>query len=163
MGGKRKKTVGEISRDLSLKNEKITHSPTEQMTEQLGGYEENIELCIKNHINRFPGDFYVIVITKKERLMENVIRNYFYGRISCPTPDYDQVVYKYHIKGIHLEFLWVVPDKKTCLYLKKNAYKVDPSQMELLSYVLKFADGSLFKLAKRLNGEKELTPELKDK
>jgi len=95
--------------------------------------------------------------------MPNVIRNYFYGRRSCPTPNYDQVVYKYHFKDDNLEFLWVIPSREICKHMMAHAIEIDPSEWQLLTYVQKFADGSLFKLAKKLNGEKEDSIELKDK
>jgi len=56
--------------------------------------------------------FYVCVITKKERLMDNVLRNYFLARSTCPTPQYDQTVYKYHRDSGAIQFLWVLPSKR---------------------------------------------------
>ena len=81
--------------------------------------------------------------------------NYFYARLSCPTPDYDQTLYKYSHKQESLTFLWVIPSRDTCQLLKDNALQVVPEERELLGFVLNFADGSLFKLAKKLNGEVE--------
>ena len=159
---KKRRTVGDLSRELLLKDTNETHSPLEQTREQLKDYEENIGLCIKDGKKNFMSDFYVVVLTKKEKLMQNVLRNYFFYRLSCPTPDYDQVVYKYNIAEDKLDVLWVIPDKKTCVYFKEYTTEVDPSQWELLLYVLKFADGSLFKQAKSLNNEKNNTIELKD-
>lgn len=158
----RKETVGKLSRDLLLKNETPTHSSEEQMREQLSEYEKNVDICVKHHKKLFDTDFYVIVLTKKEKLMSNVIRNYFYGRLSCPTPDYDQIVYRYNLSSDLLTLLWVIPDRITSRYFRDYAHEVNPTQFELLSYVLKFADGTLFRLAKKLNGEKDKTPELKD-
>ena len=158
----KKETVGKLARDLLLKNDVPTHSPAEQMREQLSEFEKNVEICLDEHKKHFPGDFYIVVLTKKEKLMQNVIRNYFYGRRSCPTPDYDQCVYLYNKQHNRLELLWVIPDRKTAKYFRDYSHEVNPTQYELLSYVLKFADGSLFKLAKKLNGEKEDTPELEE-
>jgi len=157
---KKKNTVGSFSRELQLKDDYNDHSSAEQAQAQSEKYEPQIIECLEKHKKIFPNDFYVIVITKKERLMKNVIRHYFFGRISCPTPDYDQVVYKYNKKDDKLEFIWVIPDKETCKFMTNNPHQVDISQWELLSWVLKFADGSLFKVAKKLNGEKKDTPEL---
>jgi len=159
---KRTKTVGELSQDLLLKATPTSHSVSEQAGEQLEDFEKNVYLCLEKHKKLFDGDFFIVVLTKKEKLLENVIRNYFYGRISCPTPNYDQIVYKYSRKEDSVEPLWVIPDKKTCKYFKEYTTEVNPTQFELLSNVLKFADGSLFKLAKELNGEKDKTPDLKD-
>lgn len=160
--GERMKTVGELSQELLLKATPSSHSVSEQASEQLGEFEKNVYICLEEHKKIFDGDFFIVVLTKKEKLLENVIRNYFYGRISCPTPNYDQIVYKYSREEDSLEPLWVIPDQKTCLYFKWYTAEVNPTQFELLSNVLKFEDGTLFKLAKELNGEKEKTPDLKD-
>ncbi len=155
-----KPTVGQVSLDLSQKQPDTT-SPIEQTQEQLSEYEQNVWECVERCKKDFPADFYVVVITKNEKLMPNVFRNYFYGRLSCPTPDYDQTVYKYKKKDDSLTFAWVIPSQDACHYLKDNALQVAPEERGLLQFVLAFADGTLFKLAKELNGEKDLlTPEL---
>lgn len=99
------------------------------------------------------GDFFVVVLTKKERLMENVIRNYFLETIDCPTPTYDQTVYQYHAKDEKLTYLWTVPDKETCLIFHENADIIVPEERELLDYIEMFYDGTLMRLARKLNGE----------
>jgi len=158
-----RETIGKISRDLILKDIKSTHSIKEQGDAQLSDYEKNVYKCIEDNKHVIANDFYVVVLTKKEKLMQNVIRNYFYVRLSCPTPNYDQIVYKYHKKDERIEFLWVIPDREISKHMKKEAASTPPDQWELLSYVLKFADGSLYKLAKDLNGEEDNTIILKDK
>ena len=85
--------------------------------------------------------------------MNNVIRNYFLTRFSCPTPEWDQAVYKYDTKSDSLDFLWVVPAKDICKNLKDNALNIDPSEKELLNFVLSFEDGTLLQLSKKLNNE----------
>jgi len=159
----KRENVGKTSRDLILKDKKITHSAKEQTDEQLTDYEKNIYECIERSKKDFNGDFFIVVATKKEKLMPNVIRNYFYGRKSCPTPNYDQVLYKYHRKSDKLDFLWVIPDRQVAKDMIAQQQLVEPHLWGVLRFVLKFADGTLFKLAKELNGEKEKTPELKDK
>ena len=159
----KKKTVGALARELMLKDTYPTHTVKDQTDEQLTDYEKNVYHCIEENKSKIIGDFYVVVLTKREKLLKNVIRSYFAARISCPTPNYDQVVYKYHAMDARIEFLWVIPDREISKHMKAHSTSVDPSQWELLSYILKFADGSLFRLAKELNGEKEKTPELKDK
>lgn len=147
-------TVGKVSSDL-LQKEPDTRDPIELMRECLTDYEKNLIECIDRYKKVSPFDFYVVVLAKKERLMPNVIRNYFYPRITCPTPDYDQTVYKYYHKDDCIEFIWVIPSRDTCILLKENALQVAPNERELLRYILDFSDGSLFALAKKLNGEEE--------
>jgi hypothetical protein len=85
--------------------------------------------------------------------MENVLRNYFGFRRSCPTPDYDQAVYKYSQKDDEVSFLWVVPSKDACMMMIANRMIIDPDERELKEFVLRFASGDLMRLAKLLNGE----------
>jgi len=150
-----RETVGKIATDLKKNEADNTHSPTEQMREQLTEYDANIHLCLEEGKNEKLGDFFVVVLTKKERVLDNVLRNYFFHRYTCPTPEWDQAVYKYHRAGDHLEFLWVVPSRDTCQYMADNALTIDKEQRELLNFVLDFNDGTLLQRAKQLNGEGE--------
>ncbi len=90
--------------------------------------------------------------------MNNVIRNFFMGRKSCPTPEYDQAVYKYNRANEHVEFMWVVPAKDVCMEMSNNPLEVPLADKELLAFVLDFTDGTLFRLAKKLNGEQDDSP-----
>lgn len=154
VGSKKKKTVGAYSLELSAKDPG-THSAVDQMREQLSDYEKNVHECVQSNLDTFDGDFYIVCLIKKERLMQNVMRGYFFARQSCPTPDYDQIVYKY-IKGdAALDFLWIVPDYWAVNCMKNNPNSVEPDRYKLLEFVLKFSDGSLLRLAKKLNNEKK--------
>ena len=150
-------TVGKISQEL-LQKEPETRDPIEIQREVHKQYEKNIIDCIDRHKGVYTGDFYLEVITKKERLMQNVLRNYFFATQECPTPTYDQTVYKYHRATDTPEFLWVVPAKDICEMLTINAIDVAKSERELLNFVLEFNDGTLLKRAKKLNGECEDSP-----
>ena len=147
------KTVGAHSLELS-KKDPGTHSAIDQMREQLKDYEKNIHDCVQNHLGDFEGDFYVVCLTKKEKLMQNVLRGYFFTRQSCPTPDYDQAVYKYIKEDARLDFLWVIPAADVVNYMKNNHHHVKPEKYALLGFVMQFADGSLLRLAKKLNSER---------
>ena len=102
----------------------------------------------------FDGDFFLVVLFKKERLIGNVVRQYFLPRISCPTPEWDQVVYHYKRKGEELKFLWVVPDKESCTNLPLYGPLLPEDQQILLQYAKDFNSGALDKLCAKLNGEK---------
>lgn len=147
-----RKTVGQVATELAAQQDRPV-SPVEQMYENLSEYERNVAQCIDTHKKIFPGDFYVIVVTKKERLMPNVLRNYFFARLSCPTPDYDQTVYRYRRTEDQIEFLWVIPSQDTCYLMLENKQQVAPAEYALLNYVVKFYDRTLFKLAQSLNNE----------
>lgn len=145
-------TVGKISSELLQKQPDSTDAIELERSMQ-EDYIKNLIECIDAHKNKFEGDFYVVVITKNERLMPNVFRNYFSARISCPTPEFDQSVFKYHKADEWLSHLWTLPCKDATYLLRDNALRVHPDEKELLGFVLQLCDGSLDKLAKKLNGE----------
>lgn len=150
-------TIGKISSDLSQQAPSSV-DPIEIQRATEAEYIENLKVCVTRSAKEFLTDFFTVVITKNEKLMPNVFRNYFYARSSCPTPDYDQAVYHYTREDEELRFLWVIPSKDACLYLLDNAREVVKSEQGLLRFVFDFKDGSLAKWAKELNNEKPDSP-----
>lgn len=149
----KKETVGKIARDLMMKVPE-SRDPIEIQREMLSDFEKNVVECMEKHLScSLCKDFYIVVNTKKERLMPNLIRNYFYPRHSAPTPTYDQTVYYYHRNSHTIEFLWVLPSKDTCEMLRDNAQYVPPEEWQLLQYVLDMYDDTLLQRAKKLNNE----------
>lgn len=148
-----RQTVGKVSSDLKKSEKYNTHSPIEQMREQLDNYEAEMQESVLTGKREYIGDFYIVVLTKKERLMDNVLRNYFMTRSSCPTPEWDQIVYRYSRQDDHLELLWVIPARDVCNMFRDNALTCPPEQKELLGYVLDYYDGTLLKRCKMLNKE----------
>lgn len=145
-------TVGKISSDLLQKQPEST-DPIELQRAMQEDYIDHLKQCIETHKKIFQDDFYVVVITKNEKLMPNVFRNYFSARLSCPTSEYDQSVFKYFAKTEHVEYLWTVPSKDTCIHLKENAHLVVKEEQQLLTFVMQFLDGTLDNVAKHMNGE----------
>ncbi len=156
-----RETVGKVATDL-LKKQTNSTSAVEQTEENLTKYEEGLIECLEKGKKENTGDFYVIVLTKNEQLLRNVFRNFFFTRSSCPTPDWDQTLYKYKRKDDNLVFMWTIPSRDACSYLTTNALQVSREERPLLQFVLAFNDGTLMKLAKELNGEKAENPELED-
>lgn len=164
-----KKTIGSIATELKQKQDSnLNPQDIQQATEQ--EYLDNLiwsvqharkkvdcadEECKKNCDTRSAmiGDFYIVGILKKERLLDNVLRNYFIPTLSCPTPHFDQTLYKYNAQKEDIEFLWVIPDRETCEMFKENKDKIVPEERSLLKFILDYYDGTLFQLAKKLNGE----------
>jgi hypothetical protein len=145
-------TVGKIALDLQTKTPD-SRDPIELERAIHVEYEQNVMECISRALKECDSDFYIVVLTKQERLLHNVLRHYFFYRLSCPTSEYDQAVYRYRRVDNHLEFLWVVPSKDTCEMYRDHRTQVDPEEYGLLDFVLKFYDGTLDRLAKSLNGE----------
>lgn len=157
-----KPTVGQAAYEL-LQVTPPERNPIELERAMHKDYEKQVLLCIETHKKLYPGSFYVVVLTKMERLMQNVLRHYFFARLSCPTPDYDQCVYYYDRDADYVSEVWVIPSQEASHHLKDNALYVAPAEQKLLSYVLDFADGTLFLQAKQRNGEQIDSPLLENR
>ena len=149
-----RETVGKIATSLAQKTPD-SRDPIEIERELHTDYEANVLACLDAGKKEYNDDFFIVVITKKEPLLPNVLRNMFFHRHSCPTPDYDQTVYRYDRTAGILEFVWVVPSKDTCLLFKDHALEIVPEERELLRHILDFSDETLYKIAKTFNKEQE--------
>ena len=154
-----RETVGKVATDL-LKKKHDPVSVIEQSAAQHKDYVTTIKECIQNGKQATVGDFFVVVDTKKEPILENVIKNTIFWRHSCPTPNYDQTVYMYIRKDDDLKFLWTVPCRDACFLLRENRTRVVKEEYGLLDFVLKFDNGTLYALAKKLNNEKDDSTEV---
>ncbi|MFI5332559.1 MAG: hypothetical protein ACHQVS_00490, partial [Candidatus Babeliales bacterium] len=143
----------------NMDHEDRDHSAHEQMEEQLTDFDKELFACWEQERKKYTGDFYIVVITKKEKLLANVIRNYFFSRQSCPTPDWDQTVYKVsRYLDDAIDYLWCIPSREICQEFIHDPLSVPEEEKQLLSHVLDFNDGTLFRLAKQLNGEELASP-----
>ena len=149
--------VGKIATELLQKSELDpglnAHSADEQMGEMLELWDKVMAETIHDGRIAYGKDFYIEVQTRKERNIKNVIRNQFFHRKSCPTPTFDQSVFKYHYTKEYPEFLWVLPSKEASQLLTDYALEIPKEKQELLQFVLQDRDGTLLRLAKKLNGE----------
>lgn len=154
----RTKTLGQLVLENGAKEHPGTVGVLELIQEANKDYEEKLIATIEAGRKARLGDFFVVILFKKERLFEEVMHSIFFHRQSCPTPTTSQVVYKYHRDPERLEFLWVVPDPDTCMYYCDNALEVDESERDLLNFILDFRSGSLDQKARDLNGEQHNQP-----
>lgn len=148
-----RKTVGQQAWDIVKNSDYLDHSAVEQMQEQLIDYEKKFIECMNAAKNIYDGDFYIVVETKKEPKLNNVIRNYFIHRKTCPTPTYDNVVYRYHRSSGDIQFLWVLPSKDVYTMMMDRPLEIPLEQRDLLQFVLDDSDGTLLRICKKLNGE----------
>ena len=147
-----RKTVGAASLEAAQKSVD-TRDPIELQRSMQENYINELIECVNKHRKDYTSNFFIVVITKREKLMRNVLRNYFFPRTSCPTPDYDQAVYRYNSEVDDIEYIWCIPDRETCLTLKENALQVTAEERELLQHIMEFSDGTLYRKAKKLNKE----------
>ncbi len=110
------------------------------------GYFEDLHKCIDEAKKRegFDGNFFIVVLQKKEVLMQNVVRRYFVARQSLPTPDYDQTVW-YYRKGGTPEYLWTIPNPEYALLMYNHPLNFPPDHKELLGFVRDFMESKLYR------------------
>ncbi len=99
----------------------------------------------------FKKDYFVMMLSKQEKILERVIRDRIFALHACPTPNYGQTLWKYHYHEARLEFIWTVPPKDVVSFLKR--YPVEMSDMcgDLIRQVLDFIDGTLDRKTVELN------------
>lgn len=167
-----RKTVGSFSLDL-LKDpyRPTTFDQAHEVSKQTADeYIANLTWCVQHALKKvdcssmkgheackdrpaFENDFYVAVLLKKERLMENVLRNYFVPTVACPTPFYDQTIYKWNKAKEALEYLWTIPDKELCDEFMANQGQIHPAEYQLAQHVFDFRSGKLLAYVEHVNNE----------
>ncbi len=148
-----KRTAGQVATDLMQRDVHGDITAGERMQEMLGEYEHGVLDAVRSGQAQYTGDFFIVALIKRERLMNNVFRNYFIPRKSCPSPHYDQIVYHYHRADDRIEFLWSLPSVVAIQNLLAHKHELDSSFFPLLQFVLDFLDGKLEKKAQLLNNE----------
>lgn len=105
---------------------------------------------------KYDGDFYIQQVTETARGTNRTVKNVSISRNTCPSPDFDQVVYKYKKKDDVLELLWVVPEKQVAYYILSglDTGDLDPDVYDLVEYVVDFATGELNKKCLEYNNIK---------
>lgn len=145
-------TVGSLVYD-TLQQATDTHDVRDQGGEMIKPYLGELFVSVDKGKELFEGDFFIEVQQQRFVLLAKVLRNYFIPRSTCPTPNYDQSVYRFDRKNDELEYIWTIPDRESAFDLIANALTIEDEYRELLQYVLDFKDGTLFKLAQTLNNE----------
>lgn len=109
-------------------------------------------------------DFYITIIPRPNRMAigidedgSSIYEDQYipFPRISCPTPVYRQIVYKYkHIIG-DLEYLWTIPSELRYQDVLKNKQKYydNKDTRRLCQFVVLMESGDLLKWVKKENGE----------
>src|SRR5271157_3681341 len=151
----KKVTVGQMALEMALK-EPDTYDSWELSQEQLKTFPAEIQKAYHAGRAKYPPnkDFYIQILIKWERIFgEKVIHPHFLPRQSCPTPEWDQVVYRCHHESGEVEFLWVLPNRKHYYYLLYNPFEIHQDEQQMLKFVQMDHSGELLRWAKRLNGE----------
>ena len=138
---KERETVGKICADLMAKAD-LKQGVIDTRKEMEKHYIPEIQKCIEAHKN-FTVPYYIVVINRKERLIANVMRQIFTARLTLPTPDYDQTVFKYIPSTGDLIFLWTVPDKNSLHFILKNQNSLPAEQKQLIKFCVLFSQNKL--------------------
>jgi hypothetical protein len=152
---KKKNKLQELMYSDPLKQDPNVRVNAGEVVDNLHGgenWEKNLLESIERGKKNIKDTFYIAVHFKYEKLIEQLTRDYWFVRRSCPTPTFDQVVYKYDkVKG--LQFLWTLPSREDCYAYKNNMLFVPDERKDVLRYVLDFFDGNLDELCMRENKE----------
>ncbi len=150
----KKKTVGaQIQQNAQSQTDSSQINVMELQQSMQEDYMKELLDLIDKDYHKYPGDFYVVVLTKAERLLANTFRNYFLTRHSCPTPFYDQTVWRYNKKMGRVEYLWTVPGKEECKHILMTHKEIPTEGRQLVQFVWMFFNGELLKLAQKFNKE----------
>ena len=134
-----RKTVGACALDLKAKGDQH-QSVVDTQREMTKGYVDELIKCAQAGARSYESGkaFYVCVQTRRERLLENVIRNQFYHRRTRPAPAYDLALYHYEPKEEQLRFVWCIPDKETVAYMCEPGFIPEREQVQLYYFVKSF-------------------------
>lgn len=134
-----RKTVGECALELKAKGDQ-KQGVIDTQREMNKGYIAELIKCAQRGAMAYETDkpFYVCVQTRRERLLDNVIRSQFYHRLSRPAPAYDLALYHYDPKNEQLRFVWNIPDKETVEYMCQPGFIPEPDQHQLYHFVKSF-------------------------
>lgn len=151
-----KTTVGAKALELQKKTDEKINPIDLQRAVHKGNdsndsYENQVRVAVERGRDLFEGDFFVVVLFKKERLFVNCVRQYFLPRKSCPRPEYDQVVYQYLSEGDDLKFIWVIPDKESCEAVPTHLNDMPSDYKEFVNYIMDFNSGKLDLLSEKIN------------
>lgn len=109
--------------------------------------------CIENGKKHFDGDFYIELERIADRIVPDHERRFFFARVDCPIPFYDQAVYKYNKHKNEVSMLWNLPDIEYAEELRYKISDLKEGERELRENVIKFYNRDLAILAYNENKE----------
>jgi len=146
----------DIGKQLIARSAKITNETVEvrELSKEMN--KDYMSLLIQTSLSgkdKYVGNYYVVVLTKRERLISTALRNFFFTRQTCPTPSYEQAVYVFNPKEEWLDFLWMIPSKYLCDKMYNQRHFIELRADPLLPFVVDFIEGNLLAKAMELNNE----------
>ena len=152
----KKKSYGQISRE-TLENNTFDDNVIEYRRKMEPGVMKDIWGVIiqaKSHLLYANRDFYIVATISPVQLADNQPLWKIWARRSCPTPVYNQNVWKYHHKSASLEYLWTIPHRGTYYFLLKNYNKLSKEEKWAADFCSAMESGALLQWVIKENGEK---------
>lgn len=139
-----RKTAGELAVQ-ALKDHNPDQTVEDTSRAMHKGYLDEIrKVTERSPAKTWTDPYYIVVITKKEKILYNVIRRYFFARKSMPTPTWDQTVFRYEPKKGDLFYLWTIPDPETAAWLASFPQDAPEGYEKLIEFVRDFASDRLY-------------------
>lgn len=99
-------------------------------------------------------DFFIEVCMQDARHLRST-QDHFIVRRSCPLPEFNRIVYRWHYNDNKIEYLWMLPSKYKALALYSNLLTPDEANNRAREFVMQYMDQSLHKKSDEINLELE--------
>lgn len=145
--GKTSSRVGQAVLDIISKDQ-----PTQTVGDTLEAmspdFIKEFESTVENNKDKYKSPFYIFVLTKKEFYADNVVRNFFIARQTCPYAVEMMSEYPNHVKTLYIvdsekgrvSLAWSLPPWGDCMTIAKNPQLYDP---QLVKWVEQCLTGAL--------------------
>lgn len=122
---------------------------------------QKIQKVYEEGKKEYADNFYIVCLIRGERFSKGTtVRNQVFHQKDCPTPTYDQNVFKYDRSKNCLIYLWSVPDIAFTHWISKYYLYLPLDQQDLAYFCRAFLSGGLDRLCARENKE-EYNPDIK--
>ena len=138
----KRKTVGQESVDRLLQRD-FTQTVRDTQVEVQRNYFDEIRKTIEQ-VPDWTEPFYISVLTRKDKLLENVVRFVYIPRQTLPTPHWDQTVWRYNPVSEDIEYIWTIPDKISANEMLQFPHEVKREEYQLFEFVKLHAAGMLY-------------------
>lgn len=139
--------VGQAVYDI-LKGPAETTTVEEILDEYSTKFCKELEDTINSNEKKFANNFYVFVLSNKEMWAENVVRNWFIARATCPDalemvaqyPNHCKILYEVNKKTDEVTLKWTIPGINDCISIMKHPELYDK---QLCSWIHRCFNGML--------------------
>jgi hypothetical protein len=136
-----------LKREVSEENEAIGPSRLKNLHEVIR--------TTKSKEYYYNRNFYLVLVLTNEKTPGNLPVDHIFTRRSCPSPGYNQNVFKYHHISGSLEYLWTIPRQHIYwhMYKNKSYYLQSEKHKRMMSFIVLMESGELLKWCIKENGE----------